>query len=166
MASCYFLLYRVDNYVSSAVNIENGIDDNSGVPVVHTATSGHSITTNPNQMENGDNSLDSSVIDNLNHQRCISQNEGIENDVALMPLRKKIQCNISSESLRGNAFCCKVFVIFGVCSIIGCYLIPVIFYYAGQIRGNPETNPEFSDEKNTSTAKVCCKLFECTHLHI
>ena len=118
-------------------------------------------------MENGGNISDSSAIndtminaakDNLNHQRCISQNEGIENDVALMPLRKKIQRNISSESLRGNALCCKVFVIFGVCSIIGCYLIPVTFYYVGQARGNPETNPEFSNEKNTSTAKVCCKL--------
>ena len=131
------------------------------------SSSGHSITTNPNQMENGGNISDSSAIndtminaakDNLNHQRCVSRNEGIENDVALMPLRKKIQRNISSESLKGNAFCCKVFVIIGVCSIIGCYQIPITVYYVSQTRGNPEMNPEFSDEKNTSSAKVYCKL--------
>ena len=170
------------------LTIEDGIEDdvnnNLGVPVVHTITrifvetsNGHSITTN--QMENGSSISDSSALhdtiinadnttkDNLNHQRYISQDEGIENNVTSMPIRKKIQRNISSGSLNSrNALCCKVLVIFGVCCIIGCYLIPITLYYVGQTRDNPETAPEFSHEKNSSTAKVCCKLTIYTHLHM
>ena len=165
----------VDN-ISSSANIERLIVGKSievdihNNPVVHTTTqivvessSGHIMTTNPNQMENGDSSAMHDTIinvDNANtaYERCISQNEGIENNVVLMPERKKIQRNISSGYLNGNALCCKVSVIFGVCCIIGFYLMPIILYYVGQIRGNPKTDPEFSHEKNTSTAKVCCEL--------
>ena len=173
----------VDNISSSAnigrlivgKSIEVDIHNN---PIVHTTTqivvessSGHIMTTNPNQMENGGKILDSSAmhdtiinVDNTDtaYERCISQNEGIENNVVLMSERKKIQRNTSSGYLSGNALCCKVSVIFGVCCIIGIYLIPIILYYVGQIRGNPETNPEFSHEKNTSIAKVCCKSCKCT----
>ena len=142
--------------------IEDDISDNPGIPVVHLisveCSNGHSITTNLNQTENGSNTPNSSVLndkmiyagDNLSYQKCISQDKSIENNLTLMPKRKKIQS--------GYALCSKVLVIFAVCCIIGCYLIPVILYYVSQTGGSTETDPEFSHEKNTSTAKVCCKL--------
>ena len=151
--------------------IEDGVNDNAGVSVRHTITqifvessNDHSITTKPNRMEDdsGISALDDMIInanktteDNLNHQGCISQDEGMENIVTLMPKRKKIHHNTNSGCLYGNDMCCKVSVIFGVCCIIGCYLIPITLYYVGQARGDPETGLEFSQEKNTSAAKVC-----------
>ena len=151
--------------------IEDGVNDNAGVSVRHTITrifvessNDHSITTKPNRMENdsGISALDDMIInanktteDNLNHQRCISQDEGMENIVTLMPKKKKIHRNTNSGCLYGNDICCKVSVIFGVCCIIICYLIPITLYYVGQARGDPETGLEFSQEINTSTAKVC-----------
>ena len=158
---------RLNSYITPAVTIESLTDIEDGI----NDNPGHSITTKPNQIENGSSISDSSALDdmtinadkttedNLNHQRCISQDEGIENNTASMPIRKKIQRNISSERLNScNALCCKVLVIFGVCCVIGVYLIPITLYYVGQTRDNPKTDPEFSHEKNTSTAKVCCKL--------
>ena len=158
---------RLNSYITPAVTIESLTDIEDGI----NDNPGHSITTKPNQMENGSRILDLSAPDdtiintdkttedNLNHQRCISQDEGIENNTASIPIRKKIQRNISLGSLNSrNALCCKVSVIFGVCCVIGVYLIPITLYYVGQTRDNPKTDPEFSPEKNTSTAKVCCKL--------
>ena len=158
---------RLNSYITPAVTIESLTDIEDGI----NDNPGHSITTKPNQMEDGSGISDSSALDdmiinvdkttedNLNHQRCISQDEGIENNTASMPIRKKIQRNISTGSLNSrNALCCKVLVIFGVCCVIGVHLMPITLYYVGQTRDNPETDIEFSHEKNTSTAKVCCKL--------
>ena len=158
---------RLNSYITPAVTIESLTDIEDGI----NDNPGHRITTKPNQMENGSSISDSSALDdttinadkttedNLNHQRCISQDEGIENNTASMPIRKKIQHNISSGSLNSrSALCCKVSVIFGVCCVIGFYLIPITLYCVSQTKDNPKTDPKFSHEKNTSTAKVCCKL--------
>ena len=101
-------------------------------------------------MEDGSNISDTIVnADN----RSFSQDENTESDVPSLSIKKKTQRNLNY-----NALCSKVLVIFGVCFIIGCYLIPIILYYVDQSRGNPEVDPEFPSEKNASAAKVCCKL--------
>ena len=89
---------------------------------------------------------------NLNHQRCISQDGSVKSDTHK---GKKMRHNISSGYLKANTLFCKMLVVFGICFIIGCYLIPVIVYYVGRSMDRGETDPEFSFEKNVSTAKVC-----------
>ena len=127
-------------------------------------------------MENGSNIPDSSVScdniinadnaaeENLNHQRCTfeSQNEYI--DSSLQSTKKKIQRGAHSGSFNGKVLCSKMILIIVVCCIIGCYLIPIIFYYVSmsQTATNAETDPGFSHEINTSAAKVCC-IANCTH---
>ena len=170
-------MYRLNTSISSATvlesltgqDIEDGVIDNPGTPVqiitqifVESSNS-HSISSNPSHTEDGrvSNISDSSVShdktinatnipkENLNDQGNISQG----NDVSSLPRKKKIQ---NSGCLNCNALCSKMLVIFGMCCVIGCYLTPIIFYfyYATQTRGNAETDPEFSLEKNTSVAKV------------
>ena len=116
--------------ISQDENVENGVPS-----LTKTQHSAKSLTC---KIEDGSNVSDSSVShdkiidadsnveENLNHQITISQDE---ND---LPSLSKIQHSASSTSLTWNALYYKVLVIFGVCCIIGLYLIPTISYYVSK----------------------------------
>lgn len=97
---------------------------------------------------------------NLNRQRCISINENTENDISSIPkrlsMKKKMKHNISSTSISViNTVRYKVSIVFVVCCIIGCCLVPIILYNVSQTRDNGTSDPGYSHEKNVSIAKVC-----------
>ena len=124
----------------------------------------HSPSANPYHLKLEDSSSSFNMIDknatkvNLNHHKCMSQDEITESNFALMPTRKNIYHKSSS------ALCCKVSIIFGVCFIIGCYLIPVTLYYVGKSMDRDEMDPMFLHQKNTSASKVRLLQSKCTSL--
>ena len=158
--------------ISSVVSVK----DNSVIPIeVCTifnieSFNNHPTITNLDQKENSNNLKDKTAKaydiakGNLNHQRCISQDEkGTENNNILklkrFSTKRKIKHNTSSTNLSViNVIRCKVLLFFGVCFIIGCCLMPIVLYYAVQFRGNFETDPDYFHEKNISSAKVCCVI--------
>ena len=89
----------------------------------------------------------------------ISQDESRENDVTSVPkMVTKMETLKPSASIeyRYNGLCCKISIVVAICWIIGCWLIPVIFFYASQAtnRDYAVTDPEYSHKKNISSAKV------------
>ena len=101
----------------------------------------------------------------LDYQRCIPQNESRENGVTSVPKmstkRQKLKHSASIDYRYGNGLCCKMSIVFAICCIIVCWLIPVILYYVSQAtdRDNAMADPGYSHEKNISSAKVCSKKF-------
>ena len=97
------------------------------------------------------------------NQRYILQDESRENSVISVPKvitkRQKLKYSATIDYRNGNGLCCKMSIVFAICCIIGCWLIPVILYYVSQAtdRDNAETDPGYSHEKNISSAKVCGK---------
>ena len=69
-----------------------------------------------------------------------------------MSTKKKVYHRNSS------ALCCKVSIIFGVCFIIGCYLIPVTLYFVNKSMDHAELDSVLLHQKNTSAAKVGLSL--------
>ena len=121
------------------------------------------ITTNLDQVKNNkisDNlalkentiTADGIAKHNLTHQRCTSEDDSIQNDPKQLHVMKKRRQSISLT----NPLYCKILLFFAVCSIVVCFLIPAIFYYVNQARESDETKAEYSNEKNTSSANVCC----------
>ena len=163
----HFLLYRLATCPSSAANWsecltvetdnEDGVSDNLNIDIaLRSFTENSNSYIKTNQMEDGSNIPDSPVPHDITinaDNRGTSQDENTKNSVPSSASKKKKQ-----GRLNGNALCSKVLVIFGVCCITGCFLIPVIFYYVNKAQNIGEIDPEFSNEKNTSAAKVCCKL--------
>ena len=131
---------------------------------------GHIIIDDPNQMENisdfsilKDEAIKARNIED--HQRCNSLDENTENYVISLPKhftkRKKMKRSISSRNQGGttcDTWCSKMLLIFGVCCIIGCFLIPFVAYNVTQTRGRSETEADYSHDKNISSAKVCTLL--------
>ena len=97
----------------------------------------------------------------LSHQRSnntISQNKSAE-DASLykeVSKSKKVkQYRSTSIALtKSHALCCKLSIVFAICCTTGLSLMPVVFYYVSQIGNNVPTGPEYSHERNTSTATV------------
>ena len=89
----------------------------------------------------------------------ILQSGNRENNVTSVPKmltkREKLKHSVSM-GYNGNGLCCKMSIIFAICCIIGCCLIPIILYYASQAtdRDNAVTDPGYSHEKNISSAAV------------
>ena len=54
-----------------------------------------------------------------------------------------------------RVLCCKVSMAFGVCFIIGCFLLPLIFYYVNQTGGDSKLDSDYSNGQNISSIKVC-----------
>ena len=128
---------------------------------------GHIMIDDPNQMKNisilKDEAIKAGNIED--HQRCNSLDENTENYVISLPKhftkRKKMKRSISSRSRGGTTCdtpCSKMLLIFGVCCIIGCFLIPFVVYNVIQTRGRSETEADYSHDKNKSSAKVCMLL--------
>ena len=163
--------------LTSKESTEDSVYNNSEISVVHTTakinvpdscastSSSHTIITN---IENGNNvselkdetiEVDSNAKDNLDHQRCISQDKGTKHIATSMPINKRIvKPYISSASIHIsylNTLCCKFHIVLGLCCLVGCCLISIILYYVIQTSNNPEIDYEYSSERNTSSAKVC-----------
>ena len=83
------------------------------------------------------------------NQRCTSEDDSRENDPKKLYVKRKRQnTNLT------NALCCKILVGFALCSIVVCFLMPVILYSVNQASDNDEAQAEYSHEKNTSSANV------------
>ena len=88
----------------------------------------------------------------LHNHTIIPQDENTENNVERVLLKH----SISSTNIGAiNVLCYKVSVVFAVCFIIGCFSLPLIFYYVNPIGGNSKSDPEHSYQQNTSSIEVC-----------
>ena len=100
---------------------------------------------------------DNAARSNLDHPRNILQNKSTGNDVAsILNNQKAEQHNSTSTDLtKHNSLCCKMSIAFVMFCIITCSLMPIVFYYATQLREKKEiTDLEYSHAGNTSSAKV------------
>ena len=148
--------------IESLTATEDDANVISEIPVVHSISK-----INPAESLNRklDNSNEFSAVkdeginapnttqDYLNHPIYISTTEN--NSVSMPPRRQK--SNISLTSLSTNDVGTtryKVLLVFAVCCIIGCCLLPTIFYYVSRTKSRVATiDPEYSYRKNNS-AKV------------
>ena len=98
---------------------------------------------------------------NLSHQRSvgsISQNGKTENNVVASTPKnscKVKQYRSTSVNLtKRKTLCCKMSIVFAIFFTTGCCLIPIIIYYANLAENNVPVDLEYSQERNTSRAKV------------
>ena len=107
---------------------------------------------------------DNTAKDHFNHRRSILRNENTENNVASIPKEPNVKNKMkhhrsrSIDLIKHNVLCCRMFIVFAMCCVIGCSLMPIIFYFAAQRGENVITYPEYSHVINTSSAEVCYKL--------
>ena len=175
---CHLISYLVILSVTK-VAINESTDDNTilDFPIVHPVTKislleshvnlhNQTVFVNFNQMGSNDDisNLNEKINtvntfkSNFNHHACISREESIENSVT-SSLSNTMKHSMSSPTISAaSALCYKVSIIFGICFIIGCFLLPFIFYYTNQTEGNFKSDPEYSYEQNTSNVKVRYKL--------
>ena len=113
--------------------------------------------------------VDSNTETSPDDQRCISQDENTENEIVSVPKRPlspgmKTHSSSSIKIINYNALRCKTSLVFVMCCVIGCCLIPSIVYYVSHARDSATvTNPEYSHKKNTSHIKVCYELSTYVH---
>ena len=155
---------------------EDGVHNTLDIPIVHATTkiyvpensadtaTNYNIITNLDQMENSSNisGLNDETIEagntakgNLDHQR----HESTKYDITSIP--KILSKEISSVNLGKsylNSLRCKLSIMFGICCIIGCYIMPIILFYASRTSNNPEMHYEYLNRKNTSSSKVLYML--------
>ena len=155
-------------------SIEDGINNNLlSIPVVHSFvnvsfespgsnSNGHTLIDEVKTskespvLKDRAKRADDTANSNLSHQRCISRSSSTDNDVTSLPKKVLKHSTISTSSMiNQKAMCCKIFIIFAICCIIGIFLIPIIVYYVNQTRDNTEVDTEYSREINTSNAEVC-----------
>ena len=141
---------HLDNF-SPAVNNQNGIanstSDDSSINITADNSNVVSITGSSESI--------------LSHQRSIksiSQNK-IAKDASLykgVSKSKKVkQYRSTSIALtNSHALCCKLSIAFAICCTTGLALMPIVFYYISQMGNDVPTVPEYSHERNTSTAAV------------
>ena len=152
----------------SIKSIEDGVNNNDlSVPIPYSFTSfessrsksnliGHTTIINP---KNGNSISESLVLKdeadngNLNHSRCILQSSTPDGDVTSLP-KMVLNKRRTSSIMKHKTRCCKIFVIFAICCIIGIFSIPIIVYFVNQTSNNAEVDTEYSHEINTSNAEV------------
>ena len=97
---------------------------------------------------------------NLSHQRSsgsILQNGKTENNVTSTPKNfcKVKQYHSTSINLtKRKTLCCKMSIVCAILLTTGCFLIPIIIYYANLAENNVPIDLEYLQERNTSRAKV------------
>ena len=95
---------------------------------------------------------------NLSHLKNISQNENVVDTSISKEFSKSKKVNqyrsTSIALTKSHALCCKLSIVFAICCTTGCSLMPIFFYYVSQIGNDVPTGPEYSHERNSSTAKV------------
>ena len=164
-------------FATGNLSVEDGVNNNDlSIPITSFESSGsdlishttivNQVQNSNNQVQNGNSILESLVISkdeadngNLNHSRFISQSSNPDDDVTVsLPKKVLKKCNtvtISTSSImKHKTLCCKIFIIFAICCIIGIFLIPIIAYYVNQTRNDAEVDTEYSHEINTSNAEV------------
>ena len=143
---------HLENF-SSVVNIEipiiikDGEDD-----IKHAPTDSHMISTNFDKMEDNDVSGSS-----------------VPKGKAINKAEKKIKRRVSLTSLGStthSAWCSKMLIFFGVCFIIGWHLIPFIVSNVTQTGGNPQTDVDYSLDKNTSSVSVYVNIYIYIYIYI
>ena len=93
------------------------------------------------------------IEDNLNHEKWNSQDENVQN-VTPTPESHSKRKKMDTSGTTHNAWRFKLLVIFAVCCIIGCYLIPLA---VNTTQFTLNTNKDFSNNKNISSANVSNK---------
>ena len=152
----------VDGCESLAV-VECDVNTPSNIYTVYQNTEVVLVESSSGKMNDIALGLQDRTKSSLDYQRCISQDESRESSVTSEPKmitkKEKLKHSASIEYQYSNRLCCKMSIFFAICCIIGCWLIPVIFYYASQAtnRDYTVTDPGYSHEKNISRAKVCGK---------
>ena len=104
---------------------------------------------------------DNSINGKLSHQRSVTMNP---EDAASTPtshsVAKRMKNNISSASIGViNTLRYKVSVIFVVCCIIGCCLIPIIVYSVYQTTDIDGTDTECLNNSSTKVRHVHYRMF-------
>ena len=141
-------------FTAGNLSVEDGVNNNdlsSGSDLID-------CTTIVNQVQNGNSILESSVLKdeadngNLNHSRCISQSSTSDGNVTSLPKKvlKKRNTISTSSIMKHKTKCCKIFIIFAICCIIGIFLIPIIGYYVNQTSNDAEVDTEYSHETEVS----------------
>ena len=158
--------------VSSVVNVESladvecEINTTSDIPIISSIATAESSNRKIDGIVSDNIVSDYSVLQdevnadnttrgNLNQQGCISQEKSTENNVVSVPKKFTKRNTAKTKSLTCHVLCCKISIVFAMCCVIGCCLIPIIFYYINQATNISVTDPEYSSEKNISSAKVC-----------
>ena len=97
----------------------------------------------------------------LSHQKSavsFSQNGNTDNAVASSSktcYKVKQYRSISVSLAKHKTLCCKISTVIAICFTTGFSLIPIILYYANLTGNIVPTDLEYSQERNTSRAKVC-----------
>ena len=165
MSLCYYS-NNTDDGVNSGICVANMVVKTSVTESYISDVLDNVIMINLDRMESNNESSvfkekASNAIniteDNINHEICISQEENVGNNVAMLPqCSKKIKrSNSLTNTGAYSDMCCKVSVALGVCFIIGFFLLPLILYYVNQTGENLRLDPDHSYEQNKSSVKVC-----------
>ena len=166
--SSYVVDCNIVGNISSVVNAEclSGTEDDVNTtsdtlvvcPIVK-------VTFAENSNENTNDISDHMVLqsNSINTDNTATQDEITEINASTAPERfsithvQKMKCNTNPARVGVNNARYKVALVFTMCCVIGCCLMPVILYYVNQTVDNAETGSEYSHGKNVST-KVCYKL--------
>ena len=90
----------------------------------------------------------------------ILQDENRETNAASVPKilvrRQELKSSASIDTTHRNGLCCKMSIVFAICWIIICWLVPVILFYVSQNvdKDIAVTDLGYSKEKNISTTMV------------
>ena len=159
--------------VENSTDVKYGINTDVKIPIVVCPIPIDALVEN--SVENNNDISDQSVVQdkvlnadnptegNPEDQVCISQDENTENKINSVPKRPlspgmKTHSSSSIKVITYTGLRCKTSLVFIMCCVIGCCLIPFTVYYVSQAGDSDITDPEYSHEKNISSTKVCSKL--------
>ena len=163
--SSYVVDCNIVGNISSAVNAEclSGTEDDvnttSDTLVVCPIAK---VTFAENLNENNNDISDHMVLqsNSINTDNTATQDEITEINASTVPERfsithvQKMKRNTNPARMGVNKAHYKVALVFGMCCVIGCCLMPIILYYVNQTADNAEMGSEYSHGKNVSV-KVC-----------
>ena len=139
----------------SLIEIKDNTIAISDIPILCSVTKINSAESRNIKL---DNSNDFSIVED-ERTKGISQMENAEvssSPKELSKSNKVKQYRTGSIRLtKSHALCCKILIGFAICCTTALSLMPIIFYYVSQVVNNVPTSPEYSHNRNTSTAKVC-----------
>ena len=99
-----------------------------------------------------------SIVSHQRSNKSISENKSVEDASLSKEVSKskkvKLYRSTSIALTKSHALCCKLSIVFAICCTTGLSLMPIVFYYVSQIGNDVPIGPEYSHERNTSTATV------------
>ena len=137
-------------------NTSDNLDVNTSGKMKVTFTVGVNGNMTHSNISNKIINTDNDARSSLGHPRSILQNKSTEDNVASFLENKKAEQfdSASADLKKTNALCCKMSIVFAMFCIIGCSLMPIVFYYVSQLAEKEITHLEYSHDRNTSSAKV------------